>query len=140
MQVAVRTLESFWRAQQLGERPIRVLKIDVEGFEYFVLRGAGELLGRCENVLLEYSPAGLSLAGLEPGALIELLRQARLQARAFLGGELVPISLAQLSQVQHAARPAARAAALAALPQVRRCTISQEYTSLSLSRSMPAER
>jgi len=101
VQVAVRTLESFWRAQRLGERPIRVLKIDVEGFEYFVLRGAGELLGRCENVLLEYSPAGLSLAGLEPGALIELLRRARLQARAFLGGELVPISLAQLSQVQH---------------------------------------
>jgi hypothetical protein len=29
------------------------------------------------------------------------LRRARLQARAFLGGELVPISLAQLSQVQH---------------------------------------
>jgi FkbM family methyltransferase len=97
--VAVDTLAGFWSARALGERPIRFLKIDVEGFEYFVLRGAGELLARCANIFLEYSPASLRLAGLGPDALIELLRATRLSARAFRGGQLVPISLAQLAQV-----------------------------------------
>jgi FkbM family methyltransferase len=98
--VAVETLAGFWSAHALGERPLRFLKIDVEGFEYFVLRGAGELLGRCANIFLEYSPASLRLAGLRPDALIALLRAARLSARAFQGGELVPMSFAQLAQVQ----------------------------------------
>jgi FkbM family methyltransferase len=98
--VAVDTLAGFWSARALGERPIRFLKIDVEGFEYFVLRGAGELLERCANIFLEYSPASLRLAGLRPDALIELLRHARLSARAFRAGRLVPMSLAQLAQVK----------------------------------------
>jgi FkbM family methyltransferase len=97
--VAVDTLAAFWSARALGARPIRFLKIDVEGFEYFVLRGAGELLGRCANIFLEYSPASLRLAGLGPEVLIELLRGARLSARAFRGGQLVPMSLNQLAQV-----------------------------------------
>lgn len=101
--VAVDTLQSFWNREALGQCPIRLLKIDVEGFEYFVLKGAGELLGRCENVLLEYSPGGLALAGLRPAALIELLQAAHLSARAFVAGTPVPMSFAQLAEtkVQH---------------------------------------
>ncbi|HTD31950.1 MAG TPA: FkbM family methyltransferase [Steroidobacteraceae bacterium] len=98
--VAVDTLAAFWSAHALGSRPLRFLKIDVEGFEYFVLRGAGELLTRCANIFLEYSPASLRLAGLGPDVLIELLRAARLSARAFRGGQLVPMSLTELAQVQ----------------------------------------
>ncbi len=97
--VAVETLAGFWRARALGERPLRFLKIDVEGFEYFVLRGAGELLARCGQIFLEYSPASLRLAGLQPDALIELLRAARLSARCFRGAQLLPMSLTQLAQV-----------------------------------------
>lgn len=101
VRVAVDTLESFWRAHALGERPLRFLKIDVEGFEYFVLRGAGELLGRCQTIFLEYSPAGLPLAGLAPAALIEVLTRARLTARAFIDGVPVPMSFEQLAEARH---------------------------------------
>jgi hypothetical protein len=65
------TLESFWRERGLGERRVSLLKIDVEGFEYFVLRGAGEVLGRCRRIVLEYSPQSLKLAGLAAGKLTD---------------------------------------------------------------------
>ena len=112
VQVRVDTLEPFWQAQQLGERPIRFMKIDVEGFEYFVLRGAGELLGRCDNVLLEYSPAGLSLAGLEPGALIELLRRARLRRAPSWRASWCRSALRSSRRCSTQHGPAARPAAL----------------------------
>lgn len=100
VEVAVDTLERFWRAQALGARPIGLLKIDVEGYEFFVLRGAGELLKRCACVLLEYSPQSLQLAGFAPADLAGLLRAARLSACAFVKGGLVPMSLEELTHAQ----------------------------------------
>jgi FkbM family methyltransferase len=95
--VPVDTLESFWTANTLGDRPIRFLKIDVEGFEYFVLRGAGKLLNRCACVLLEYTPEALRLAGLEPASLINLLIDAKLEVRTFIDGTPRPMSYGQLT-------------------------------------------
>jgi FkbM family methyltransferase len=100
VRVPVYTLQDVWESQHLGPRPIRFLKIDVEGFEYFVLRGAGDLLARCACVLLEYSPEGLRLAGLQPEALIDLLAAARLRACAFVNGQLVPISYLELARAR----------------------------------------
>ena len=98
VEVRVDTLKSFWDEEQLGTSPIRFLKIDVEGFECLVLRGAGDLLARCECVLLEYSPEGLKLAGLEPEALIDLLVAARLSARVFVKEQLRTISFGELAR------------------------------------------
>ena len=49
MQVNVNTLDSF----PIHEPQIELLKIDVEGFELFVLKGATELLKRTQTVLFE---------------------------------------------------------------------------------------
>lgn len=100
VRVPVNTLKDVWATQQLGSRPIRFLKIDVEGFEYFVLRGAGDLLVRCACVLLEYSPEGLRLAGLKPEALIDLLATAGLTASVFAHGQLLPISYIELARAE----------------------------------------
>lgn len=100
VRVPVMTLESFWKSQHLGERRICLLKVDVEGYEYFVLRGAGELLGRCARILLEYSPASLPLAGLRPDALIDLFRRAGLSAHAFVHGKPVPMSFERLARAE----------------------------------------
>ena len=98
VEVPVDTLKSVWEREQLGARPVALLKIDVEGFECLVLRGAGDLLKRCRCVLLEYSPEGLTLAGLQPAALIDLLIAAGLEARVFAGDDLAPISYAELAR------------------------------------------
>jgi FkbM family methyltransferase len=96
LQVRIRTLAGFWQEQGLAERPLRFMKIDVEGFEYFVLRGAGPLLGRCEQLILEYSPEGLQCAGLKPADLTALLSSTPFTVRVFTRDGLEPVSLEAL--------------------------------------------
>ena len=57
--VSVQTvvLDRFLQQQELGNRPIKFLKIDIEGFEFTALKGARETLSRTEFVLSEFSPA-----------------------------------------------------------------------------------
>jgi len=95
--VPVEPLKDFWVRQQLGSRPIRYLKIDVEGFEFHVLRGAGDLLGRCACIHLEYSPDAFIAAGIQAEQILDLLVSARLEAQAFQGDALVPISYSELA-------------------------------------------
>ncbi len=98
VEVPVMPLTRFWAEQALGERPVRLMKVDVEGFEYFVLKGAGELLRRCAHIVLEYSPEALGIAGLDRGALLALLKGYGLRARRFTAGGLVEVSWEALAQ------------------------------------------
>jgi hypothetical protein len=49
------------------------VKIDVEGYEGFVLDGAEETLSRIETMVMEYSPALLRAADRDPGATLQTL-------------------------------------------------------------------
>jgi FkbM family methyltransferase len=100
LSVRIETLASFWQAHQLTQRPLRFMKVDVEGFEYFVLRGAGELLSRCACLILEYSPEGLQCAGLDPAVLIALLRETRLRLQVFTANGLTPIAVEALAELR----------------------------------------
>jgi FkbM family methyltransferase len=70
----------------LGERAVRFLKIDVEGHELAVLRGAERLLrgGQVEYVLLELSSAVLERGGRSSGELIDLLTGAGFEFVRFI--------------------------------------------------------
>ena len=96
-QVSIETLGHIWQQQQLGSRPLKFMKIDVEGYEYFALRGAGELLRRCSCLVMEYTPDALQLAGQGPSAMVDCFAEAGLQAKCFVNGELQPISLEELA-------------------------------------------
>ncbi|MBV8741605.1 MAG: FkbM family methyltransferase, partial [Sinobacteraceae bacterium] len=96
-QVSVETLGHVWQQQQLGSRPLKFMKIDVEGYEYFALRGAGGLLRRCSCLVMEYTPDALQLAGQGPSAMVDCFAEAGLQAKCFVNGELQPISLEELA-------------------------------------------
>jgi FkbM family methyltransferase len=99
LSVRIETLAAFWQEHQLASRPLRFMKVDVEGFEYFVLRGAGELLARCACLILEYSPEGLQCAGLDPAQLTGLLRATGLRLQVFTANGLMPISVDALAQL-----------------------------------------
>jgi FkbM family methyltransferase len=43
--------------------PIRLIKMDVEGFEIDALMGASQVLKRCEALLVEYTQNYLKSAG-----------------------------------------------------------------------------
>jgi hypothetical protein len=65
------------------DRPLDFLKIDVQGAECRVLRGAAETIRRNPTIvaLVEYYPLGLRLAGASGQELIDLLLFNRLSVR-----------------------------------------------------------
>jgi len=67
------SLDDYCREHGLEGRPVACIKIGIEGFEYFALRGAERTLSRCRAVLAEYAPQRLAQAGVEPVALLDLL-------------------------------------------------------------------
>lgn len=71
--VRTTTLDDFAESRGLGDRVPRLIKIDVEGYEYFVLRGGEGVLRRCPAVLTEYAPGLMRRGGVEPRLLLELL-------------------------------------------------------------------
>lgn len=60
----------------LGDRPVRLLKIDIEGAEAKALRGAAALLARPDapDIVLELTPDYIRAAGDDPAALVAQLR------------------------------------------------------------------
>lgn len=74
--VPVLTVDGLLASLGLAEAPILALKIDVEGYEPWVLAGAPAALRRTRALLIELSP-GLSAAGdAEMGAMLDLIAQA----------------------------------------------------------------
>ncbi|MFU8821831.1 MAG: FkbM family methyltransferase [Gammaproteobacteria bacterium] len=67
------SLDDYCRRQGLDKRPVGFIKIGVEGFEYFALRGAQETLGRCRALLTEFAPARLAQADVHPAGMLDLL-------------------------------------------------------------------
>jgi len=60
-------------AQQEGIEVIDVVKIDVEGFEYNVLKGFGKYLGKVKYMILEVHPTLMDKLGVHLERLYELL-------------------------------------------------------------------
>lgn len=88
-----------WSTNSLPEGPIRLLKMDIEGYEVFALRGARHLLARCEWLLLEHSPAYLERSGAGIDALIDLLQESGFKPYLPNGDvPLQPINIKELRQ------------------------------------------
>lgn len=97
IEVPVIPLDTFWAARQLGCRVLRLLKIDVEGYEYFALKGAGAVLGRCRAVLAEYAPGYMKKAGLEPARLLQLLSASGFTPFFMRGEQKLAADIVELS-------------------------------------------
>ncbi len=97
IQVPVARLDSWWHSQNLGSRRLRFIKIDIEGFELPALRGAGDLLQRCDTLMLEFSPAYMRKAQLDPVALLQLLGEAGFRVCTLSNGSLMRADVAWLS-------------------------------------------
>jgi FkbM family methyltransferase len=82
--VEVITLDDYFKEQGVDVTKIKLLKIDIEGFEYPALLGAKMALQNIPNVLMEYSPEYMEKGGFEPLKLIELMEELNFNAHRIL--------------------------------------------------------
>ncbi len=98
--VPLTTIEQLWARYELGDRRLRFLKIDVEGYEAFVLRGAGSrLLQRCEILSIEYSPDAMRTAGIDPTTVIDQLTASGLTLLIWSEFMLRPITPVEVQRI-----------------------------------------
>lgn len=105
VRVPVRTLDEF--AAERGFETIGLLKIDVEGYEPDVIRGADRLLReqRIELVLFEFSPAFYRQRGIDPCAPVDALEERGYSVRHVNGNEIERASLERGRQTDLIAEP-----------------------------------
>lgn len=97
VEVAVTTLDDEVDRHVGPDARVRLMKLDVEGYEVFALRGAVRLLPRCEAVLVEHTPEYLRAAGVTPADLVESLTAAGLRPFDPCGATLRPLDPGDLA-------------------------------------------
>ncbi len=71
-------LDSFLENKALGDKKIRLIKIDIEGYEFAAMSGAKEALQRTEYLMTEFSPAMMKEINHEPMDYIKLITDSGL--------------------------------------------------------------
>jgi len=74
LEVPLRTLDVIVRESAASIRSWSLVKIDVEGYEAFVVAGARETLPRIETLVMEFSPGLLRKAGRDPATTVSALQ------------------------------------------------------------------
>lgn len=92
--VSVDTLDAYLEQADLAGDDIWLLKLDVEGFEPAVVRGASSSLERVDAMILEYSPMYYERE--DARAMLDQLCSCGLRPRWFAEGKWVPVSVSQL--------------------------------------------
>jgi FkbM family methyltransferase len=83
VRVDIVTLDQHLDALKLTQQPIALIKIDIEGYEMFALRGAQQALARTRRIILEFSPHLMRQAQLNPDELLDILAKHGFSAAVF---------------------------------------------------------
>ncbi len=75
-EVPIVPLDAFLEKEGFGDGSIKLIKIDIEGYEYTALKAALKTLGRAQHILTEFSPYMMRDIGQEPVDYINLLQSA----------------------------------------------------------------
>jgi FkbM family methyltransferase len=74
--VPIVTLDNFLLKEDFGHGPVKLLKIDIEGYELTALQNAPHTLLRTQHILSEFSPEMMKAAGQDPMEYIRLLEHS----------------------------------------------------------------
>jgi FkbM family methyltransferase len=100
VEVETVTLDGFLAREGIVPERVAFMKVDVEGYELPVLNGAKRLLEAIPLVLCEYSPGYMRRGGMEPKALLGLLREKGFEPYRLEAGALQPLTFAELEAVE----------------------------------------
>jgi FkbM family methyltransferase len=93
IQVSMKRLDDLTKTVGNGATAWSLMKIDVEGYEPFVIEGARETLSRTKTLVLEYSPDFLRKAGVAPASLFDALSVNFSRVFRFERTELVEVTV-----------------------------------------------
>lgn len=100
VETPVHTLDGWLAREELEERPLDVIKIDVQGFEAKVIVGSARTIARHRPVVLcEVTPSAMSLAGDEPDALLRFFRDQNYSIRPLLSGRFDAIDFGAVADM-----------------------------------------
>ena len=91
--IPVRRLDDLVRESAPTVNTWSLLKMDVEGYEGFVLEGAKETLPKLDALVLEFSPALLRKTGKDPAAILKTLSTPFSHLYRIEGAELLPVTV-----------------------------------------------
>lgn len=94
--VPVSPLDDHLASLGLASEPIAFMKMDIEGYELFALRGANGALSRTRRLLVEYSPELMRQAGIDPHLMLRTLEMQGLIPMLTFGDRRVEASFAGL--------------------------------------------
>jgi FkbM family methyltransferase len=97
IEVRVRTLDDLAGASGNLLNTWSLVKIDVEGYEGFVLDGAREILPRIETLVMEFSPVLLRKAGSDPASVLRTLSAEFPRIYRIEMAELIPTTAQNIS-------------------------------------------
>jgi FkbM family methyltransferase len=100
VEVRTMSLDAFLEREGIAPQRVAFMKVDVEGYEYHVLNGARRLLDTVPLLLCEYSPGYMKRGGIDPGALVSLLREKHYVPHALRDGELQPVTFTDLATIE----------------------------------------
>jgi FkbM family methyltransferase len=95
IEVPVTTLDNLTRKSGNDSTSWSLVKIDVEGYEAFVLEGAKETLSRTETLFMEFSPALLKKVGVDPAAIFDGLSTNFSRIFRMEGTDLVQVTASE---------------------------------------------
>ncbi len=78
-EVPIVPLDAFLQQEGFGEGPIKLIKIDIEGYEYTAMKAAKQTMQRASYLLTEFSPNMMKDIGQDPMDYINLLAGSRVQ-------------------------------------------------------------
>lgn len=83
-------LDQFVKQENITKA--RIMKMDIEGYEYFALAGAKNVLQKVELLLMEFAPVYMRKGNVDPNDLLILLKDQNLFPYILQGNQLVPVS------------------------------------------------
>lgn len=85
------TLDRFVENRDIDPAKVRFIKMDIEGYEYFAVRGAVNLLKHVPLILTEYSPEMLKERGFNPTEFLHFMQHHNYQPHQLIQGSMTPI-------------------------------------------------
>lgn len=92
VQVSTIMLDDFIHNNHLNVANLKFIKIDVEGYEYFALKGAKKALAQVPYILSEYSPNYMKKGAISPERLLDLLYSYSFTPHLIENGKTTPVS------------------------------------------------